>query len=449
MAFKKIAHQAFVGQLGANLVERIVLQMRFIWRPLVLLDVGVDGDIEVCDPVTGEATNTIIRVQAKATDKEFQAETDDSFEFPCNQRDLDYWLRGNAPIILVVCRPRTNEAYWLSLKDYFNDLTRQNTRKVVFDKRRDRFDATCASALKRLACPRESGFYFAPLPKQETLQTNLIRVTSFAPEIHIAETTYRRPADLVNKFRSAAVRAGPEWILSNKRVMSFQDLEQPPFNQVCDLGSREVFASDEWAYGEEDKKRDFVRLLNRCLSERTRLLGLRYYGNERLAYYYFPATPALRTRKVTYQSIQNKVSREVFKQYAKKSDSSKRAYCRHSAFKGFFLRVAGQWYLEITPTYHFTVDGHTEDRYREERLKGIKRLERNPAVLGQLMMWAAVLARPIGDLFGHEYPYLAFGGLETVEANMGIPDDVWYGAEEGSERTSMEAADNQPELFGL
>ena len=92
------------------------------------------------------------------------------------------------------------------------------------------------------------------------------------------------------------------------------------------------------------------------------------------------------------------VSREVFKQYSKKSDPSQRAYCRHSAFKGYFLQLDGQWYLEITPTYHFTSDGYTENKFRAERLQGIKRLDRNPAVLGQLRSVADYLSRP-RDLF--------------------------------------------------
>src|SRR5205085_12290963 len=118
MSGKKVAPQSIIGQQGANLVERIVLQMKYAWRPILIFDVGVDGEIEVCDPETGEATNATVRVQVKATTQPFQAETADSFEYSCDRRDLDYWLRGNAPMILILCRPDSNEAYWLSLKEY-------------------------------------------------------------------------------------------------------------------------------------------------------------------------------------------------------------------------------------------------------------------------------------------------------------------------------------------
>ena len=109
MAGKKVAPQGVIGQLGANLIERIVLRMNYIWRPTSIFVVGIDGEIELCDPATGEATNNIVKVQAKATTRPFQAETPDSFEYLCEQRDLDYWLRGNAPVVLIVCRPDTDE----------------------------------------------------------------------------------------------------------------------------------------------------------------------------------------------------------------------------------------------------------------------------------------------------------------------------------------------------
>ena len=141
--------------------------MRYVWRQLLIFDVGIDGDIEICDPVTGEATNAFVKVQAKATTQPFQAETGDSFEYTCEQKDLDYWLRGNAPTILIVCRPETNEAYWISIKDYFKDLAVLKTRKIRFDKRRDQFDVMSATALKQLALPKDSGVYFSPLAKPE------------------------------------------------------------------------------------------------------------------------------------------------------------------------------------------------------------------------------------------------------------------------------------------
>lgn len=448
---KKVTQQSIIGQQGANLIEQIVFRMEYVWRSTSIFDVGIDGEIEIRDPVTGEMTNTIIKVQAKATTKSFQAETGNSFEYNCTQRDLDYWLRGNVPVVLIVCRPDTDEAYWVSIRDYFKDPAIQKTRKVLFDKQRDRFDASCAAALKKLALPKDSGIYFAPQQKTETLYTNLLKVKSFAPKIYVAGTNYRKEGAVWGEFNSTGVKVGPEWILTDKKIFSFHKLDEPPFDAICDFGTCGSFDTHEWANSQnEDTKRQFVKLLNKCLQERTRLLRLDFNTTHR--HYYFPptkdpATKELKPYKVWYQSRQQKASREVFGEYAKKNDPSQRAYCRHLAFKGHFLRLGDEWYLEITPTYHFTSDGYKRCKFRFELLQGIKRLDRNPAVLGQLLMWADYLSRSTQNIFSSEYPFLDFGQLAIVDINTSLPDDVWYNSEEEDEVKSLEEMGNQLELF--
>lgn len=450
MEGKKVSQQGIIGQLGANLIERVVLEMGYIWRPTPIFDVGIDGEIEIRDPATGIAKSTSIRVQAKATSLPFQAETAEAFEYTCDEKELQYWLLGNVAVILIVCRPKTQEAYWVPVREYFKDLAARKSRKIRFEKARDRFDGTAAARLRALALPKDSGLYFAPLAKIERLYTNLLQVVSYGPKIYIAETDYRKETDLWRDFKSKGERPGPEWILSEKRIVSFQNLEEAPFNSICDLGTLETFDACEWADAQDaEHQYQFVRLLNISLRERARLLGLHYYQDESLKYYYFPATRGLKKRKSRYHSLKLNVGREVFKQYNKKSDSSQPAYCRHSAFKGNFVRANDQWYLEITPTYHFTVDGYRVDPFREGRLAKIKRLERNPAVLGQLLMWVSLLQKPLASLFVGEYPYLSFGKLAVVELEAGIPDDIWYEAEEGEDATALGDPVNQPRLFDL
>ncbi len=107
MTSKKIQFKnSLVGQQGINLIERIVLDMGFLWHPSGQIEAGIDGTIEIRDATTGEATNCIVQVQSKATTRPFVAETDTTLEYICDQRDLVYWLAGNAPVILIVSRPR-------------------------------------------------------------------------------------------------------------------------------------------------------------------------------------------------------------------------------------------------------------------------------------------------------------------------------------------------------
>jgi len=86
--------------------------------------------------------------------------------------------------------------------------------------------------------------------------------------------------------------------------------------------------------------------------------------------------------------------------------------------------LAGNWCLEITPTYRFTRDGYILDRFHEERLKGIKRIEGNRAVLSLVLFWADYL-RPKKDLFESDLPPLQFGKLVSFESTVGIDDQDW------------------------
>ena len=136
---KKILHTDIIGQQGINLIESACLKMGFLWYPTGL-EAGIDGYIEIRNTSTGEVTNCIIQVRSRATEQPFEGDNGSTFEYRCSEKDLDYWLSGNAPVILIRSRPKTNEAYWASLKDRFRDATARKGRKVVFDKASDRFD---------------------------------------------------------------------------------------------------------------------------------------------------------------------------------------------------------------------------------------------------------------------------------------------------------------------
>ncbi len=98
------------------------------------------------------------------------------------------------------------------------------------------------------------------------------------------------------------------------------------------------------------------------------------------------------------------------------------------AFRGQFRFLESQLYLEITPTYRFTRDGHALERFHEDRLKGIKRIEGNRAVLSSVLFWADYL-RPKATLFSVSNSALRFGELLTFRSDVGIIDRSWLAAD--------------------
>jgi hypothetical protein len=245
-------------------------------------------------------------------------------------------------------------------QDYFNDPAILKSSRISFSKQCNKFDSSCASTLRELALPKNSGIYFSPLPKTEKLYSNLLNVSSFASDLYLADTSYMKPENVWAFFKTTGTKAGSEWILSDKKIVSFRELHEAPFSGICDLGTCEKFSTKEWAYSPDAaRQRDFVRLLNLCLKERARLLGLWLFKDAKRRYFYFPSTRSLKTRRVQYQSKTKRDSREVFKQYTRKNDPTQPTYCRVLTFKGYFIRLSDAWYLEITPTYHFTSTGGT------------------------------------------------------------------------------------------
>lgn len=449
---KKITPQANIGQQGVNLIEQIVLRMGSAWHSLnASLDAGIDGQIELVDPDTHEATNAVIRVQSKATLRQFPNETDEGFDWPCDDRDLDYWMSGNAPVILVVTRPHLSEAFWVSVKDYFATPERRKAKRVRFDKRSMRLTKDSYGALAAIAIPKDAGVYFAPRPRGERVYSNLLEVTGLPDRLWLAETDLRRPGEVFARLREAGADA-PEFLLKDRRILAAHDLREPPWSTFVDRGTVDDFEVAHWAQSDDpDLIRRFVELLNHCLTARCRQIGVDRRKDDDM--YYFAPTADLTARVVPYRSVKEMAERKVFLPYTYSSGdrAGEVSYYRHNAFFGRFRRYDGRWYLEIEPTYYFSSDGRRRHPFYESRLKGIKKLEKNATVLGQVVMWAALLrGREENDegMFGPApYHFLRFGPLATFEVPVGIDDVAWLPNEEGTTAKSVSLTADDLPLF--
>ena len=81
------------------------------------------------------------------------------------------------------------------------------------------------------------------------------------------------------------------------------------------------------------------------------------------------------------------------------------------------------WAAQLTPTYHYTFDGHRELPWAADRLSGMKQLERNPAVAALVRFWAGYLGRP--SSLGEEHRSLVFGELHALHVDRGIDESTW------------------------
>jgi hypothetical protein len=190
-----------IERQGIALIATVFSHLGHLWNENQV-DVGIDGWVEFVRKPRSKATGRIVLVQRKATGVPFRA--DAPVTFVCTEEDLRYWLNGNAPVILVRSHPSSGEAYWVSVKDYFAAHPEQRaSRKIVFDRDSDRFDASAEKALWQLTRPRHDGLHLGPPPVRETLVSNLLPIT------RLPDLFYAAPAD-VKTYRQARARLREE-----------------------------------------------------------------------------------------------------------------------------------------------------------------------------------------------------------------------------------------------
>ena len=260
---KKISSRDITGERGVALVRKMILDMGFMFYETGGVEAGIDGIIEIRDSETEEATNLIIQAQVKSTQREWEAETGAGFVYRCKENDLDYWLQGNAPVILIVAKPDTNEAYWISIKDYFNSPEKIESKKIVFDKQANQL-VGARDAFVHLAVPKDSGIYFSPTRTEEKLISNLLEVASFAESIFSAETKFRQGRQIWRRAMELNIHLPGEWILWNNRIWSFHDLSEDPWCEICDPVSLDEFDTEDWAFSSDQDDRTHFRWLLQC-----------------------------------------------------------------------------------------------------------------------------------------------------------------------------------------
>jgi hypothetical protein len=183
-------------------------------------------------------------------------------------------MQGNAPVILVVSRPSSGEAYWVSIKDCFADLERRKSKKIRFEKSKSRFSPDAAGALVQLAAREESGIYLAPPPLEEHLCLNLLPIRQKPQVIYSAETSHRKKETVWAKLEELGVKHAKAWFLTEGKLISFYDLRQQPWKKLCNSSKADLRPVNEWAESDKPEKiKQFVQLLTLALREQ---LGHRF-----------------------------------------------------------------------------------------------------------------------------------------------------------------------------
>jgi hypothetical protein len=403
----------------------------------VTIDSGIDGTIELRDPSTNEMLNLVIRAQIKATGS-LDSETESQFSFTCTQADIDYWLKGNTPNILIVCKPATREAYWKCIRSTFATPEKRNRRTVRFDKREDRFDESARQALFELARPRDSGLYMEAPRKGETLFSNLFEIRALPPRVYRASTQCSKLKQVYAVAADKGISLPPEIIYTANTILTVHDPRtRHDFTDVCEIASSEGDKFEN-VFDLEDpvSRNNAAELLLKCLQGLCIGLGLRYRHNKKRDH---------RLIFAPYVKAQSggRLSKQTRSFHSGSGDGSGRLRglvspldrkgtgkikgLKHHAFHADVHYFDDHWYVQVSPTYLYTIDGWRKKRSSAELLSGIKRRERNRAVFSNLRMWEEfLLDNNGGDLLRQPYPHLKLGPLVYFASSRGIPDEAWH-----------------------
>jgi len=418
-----IPNTSILGDQGVALTRKIVLDMGYVWTESGKVEAGIDGEIEIRNPQTGEMTNQVIRVQVKAVRDRFQSESNDQLSFTFDQDHIDYWQSGNVPVIVVVCRPSTGDAYWAHVREYFADPQHRTTRTIRFDKRKDMFCADAAPRLSQLAAGRNMGLYASPPPKHEVLLSNLFPVSRLPRAVFIGQSKFKYPTEIFQTLRLGGVH-DDEFLLRGGNIYSVYDLRQQPWSNVGDF-VEELRFEDCFPIHDRDRLYEGIDLLKRCLKSKLWLVGMRY-SRQQDVYYFSPKATEKRIRLKTWAQ---KLRRSVFTPYRDKREPGRIAYCSHMAIEAEFRVFDGNWFLEVNPSYYFTQDGRAVHPYADKLMSGIRRLERHESLSRQLRFWSDILTEQ-GDLFTGDYEHLRVERPLAFDVSRGISDASWKAQED-------------------
>lgn len=427
MAFQKTySRSSQIGEEGQRLVAWAVTRLGHIWHDR-RIDLGVDGAIELVDPLARSASNVHVMVQSKATDGLFPGETESSFHLLLKAADIAYWRGGSTPVIVVCSRPKDGDIWWAPVDRAQPPAPGRKAWRLDFDKESDRLDESSAGRLLSWATQSTSGpVASGRLRRAETLETNLVRIVELPEQIFFATTWKPKPAELGRALRQGGYFR-TDWIARSGVVYSFTQPESDGLGRFLDAGY-ETIDTMEWSESKDiDIQWMFVDLLRQALLEQEHK-RLWYHSKKRLFVFRGPRDDSDSVKVKVHPS---KAGRTVFQRYFKDDELTEPKDCRHYAAAIRFVLTDEGWVAEINPTYHFTFDGRRELPWGEDRVKGMKKIEKNPAVRGLVQFWAEYLARP--PELGDRYRPLLFGELVTLDVDTGIEDQDWKATTTGNE----------------
>ncbi len=420
---KRITDNQLIGELGEAAVRKRFLSMGFQFDSRSRLEAGIDGLAEVM--IDGEPTARMIAVQIKSTRAaKYTSETETGFTYLLDVKDLAYWKTSNLPVIVVMYRESDDSHYWAQVQAQPG----VEQRRLTFDKTQDVLDKSSLDRLAALTVPVNGfGYYVPPLGGGETALVNFLPIT-LPTEIFVASTGFDRKS-AIKEMYDTGESARYDWVIKDGTFWSFHDPREAVTGCFVDLDQVEAVETSLIGFHDDiDEQNNFAFLLRQTLQHQMQD-DLAWDKDNK--FFYVKAYEDSQPRTFHYQSAKVKTKADVVNVTMSTKVPGKVGFVRHHAFVPKFECMMDQWFLMVSPTYHFTTNGYTRHPFPDALLSGKKRMENNAAIRGQVIMWHRFLTQyesGATDLFAEPVGptvTLRFDPPPEIELPTAVPDDVW------------------------
>lgn len=293
----------------------------------------------------------------------------------------------------------------------------------------------------------------------EPVYTSFFEVT-FPEHIRRAEIKLKRGVKLGEKLRSLwsglKTKDAPpvDNFIEQGVVHTFDDLNLPIWQVLIAekaIRALDPIKSSTWAQSSRLSDRNlFTKLLKRNLEQLCNHIGTEFrlgYSKE-LDCYLFQAAPNKPSGKIKVPALSKSGTREVFKAIPNTlpGREGETQHWKHPAFRHRFWTFGGKWFINIEPFWAFTGDGiSSESRWHKTSSRNMKKPERNRAVVGHIMFWAALLCKE-PDIFQTSSASIGIHRPSRLNVSPSIRDEDWKTIAPAEEKAIL-AADGQQELF--
>lgn len=389
---KTVPESKFQEWVGLDRISSTVHAMKCIFREITKDDFGIDGEIEIVVPKPDgkgyEATGGIIKVQAKSGMSYVKGDSETSFYSPVKKEDLELWYKANFPTIYIVYHPDDDKLYWKEIQSYVKHTPNVWAApfRIAFDKNHDEFTPNCFESIRAYAPATDHSRL--SFEQQERLFSNLLKITKL-PKVWSAPTQKRREEDIRRSIKGFV----PPFLISNDTLYTFSDLHEDNcvLRKFCDISFiRKENVHDLWK--DDDRKRNYIYLLNQLLGIHLRRCKIRY--NRKFGRNYFPREneTALEFKTKWYNLRTKRQPDRLIVKFYKYGFNT---FWRHTASDLSFKMIGDEWFLQVIPKYFFTTDGVVP--WDSEKVGSyttqIKADENNYHFLNHIFFWADVLSR--------------------------------------------------------